>query len=208
MKLLKIAPLFLLLITLITSCTKEKSTELNGNTPGPGSTSDIRGDWKLVSISGVSTVRDTFIALGSQAVIISKYTYASTSASGSYTITNTDFISKGISYDFDGKLVYMAYEDGLLILNDSMDASSTIPPTNGTAPYKLQGADSLYFTSGGILSIQGSNTTNVTPGGCKYKLEGNKLTLTMKMQMSENIVQNGITGRRKLMADAIVVLQK
>ena len=207
MKLLKIAPLLLLLITLITSCTKEKSTELNGNTPG-STTSDLRGDWKLVSISGVSTVRDTFNALGSQAVIISKYTYASTSAAGSYTITNTDFISKGITYDFDGKLVYTAYEDGLLILNDSMDASSTIPPTNGTAPYKLQGTDSLYFTSGGILSIQGSNTTNVKPAGCKYKLEGNKLTLTMKMQMSESIVQNGITGRRKLMADAIVVLQK
>lgn len=206
MKFLKITPFFLLLLTLFNSCSKEKSTELNGNTPGGGP--DIRGDWKLVSVAGVSLVRDTFNAFGSQAVILSNYRYASTSVAGSYTITSTDFISKGISYDFDGTLVYKAYEDGLLILDDSMDVSNTIPPTNGTAPYKLQGADSLYFTSGGIMSIQGGNNNNVTPGGCKYKLEGNKLTLTMKAEMSETVVQNGITGRRKILFDASILLQK
>ena len=208
MKLLKITPLFLLLITLISSCTKEKSIDTGGTTPGSGSGADIRGDWRLISIAGSSNVKDSFDLGGMKYVGISLYSYTSKTASGTYTITATDFIGKNITYSVDGKLVMDVYLDGQLLNHIDTITTATVPNTNSSAPYTKQGSDSLYFTSGGVISVQGSPTNAVVPGGLKYKLEGNKLTLTMKQTQNETIVENGVSIIRKLNASATIVLQK
>jgi hypothetical protein len=207
MKLLKIAPVFFLLVVVLSSCSKEESFSANGNTPGSGSTG-ILGTWKLISISGSSAVKDSFDMAGIKYVGTSLYSYTSTTASGTYTITATDFIGKDIAYKADGKLVMDIYMDGQLLTHIDTITPIDIPPTNATAPYIKQGSDSLYFTGGGMFSMQGGTSTTVVPGGLKYKLEGNKLTLTMKQVSNETIVENGVSIIRKLNAAATVVLQK
>lgn len=207
MKLLKIVPIFLLFIVLLSSCSKEESFSANGNTPTSGS-SDIQGIWKLISISGSSAVKDSFDMAGFKYVGTSLYSYASTSAAGTYTITATDFIGKGVTYKANGKLVMDIYMDGQLLSHLDTITPIEVPPTDATAPYTKQGSDSLYFTGGGMFSMQGSATTTVVPGGLKYKLEGNKLTLTMKQVSNETIFENGVSIIRKLNASATVVLQK
>lgn len=206
MKLLKLFPLFSILLLLISSCSKEKSIDSNGTTPG--ASADIRGDWRLISIAGSSNVKDSFDLGGTKYVGISLYSYASKTASGTYTITATDFIGKNITYTVDGKLVMDVYLDGQLLSHIDTITPATIPPTNSSAPYTKQGTDSLYFTSGGVIAVQGSPTSAVVPGGLKYKLEGNKLTLTMNQVTNETIIENGVSIVRKLNASANVVLQK
>ncbi len=208
MKILKPLAFLAFIAIIANSCSKEKSIDTNGSNPSSGTGADIRGDWRLVSIAGSSTVKDSFDLGGMKYVGNSIYSYTSKSASGTYTITATEFIGKNIAYDADGKLMMDVYLDGQLINRIDTITPVTVPPTNSSAPYIKQGADSLFFTGGGVITVQGSPTSAVVPGGLKYKLEGNKLTLTMNQVTNETVVENGVSIVRKLNASANIVLQK
>lgn len=214
MKILKSVTLFALVAFLFTSCSKEESIDTGGiGTPGTGgsgsgSTTDIKGTWKLISMSGSSAVKDSFDMAGLKYVGTSLYTYASTSASGTYTITATDFIGKDITYKANGRLITDIFMDGQLITHIDTTAPIEIPLTNSASPYTKHGSDSLYFVGGGMFSMQGNGTTTVVPGGLKYKIEGNKMTLTMKQVSNETVTENGISVIRKMDVSASVILQK
>jgi hypothetical protein len=159
-------------------------------------------------MSGSSAVKDSFDMAGLKYVGTSLYTYASTSASGTYTITATDFVGKDITYKATGKLIMDVYMDGQLLTHVDTTSPIEIPLTNSASPYIKQGSDSIYFVGGGMFSMQGNGTTTVVPGGVKYKIEGNKMTLTMKQVSNETVTENGISVIRKMDASASVVLQK
>jgi hypothetical protein len=211
MKLLKIAPL-LLLIAFLSSCTKEESID-SGSGSGSGNPSSgagIQGNWKLVSISGASgfsTVENTG-GVETKAEIVLRF--ASQNPVGIYNITSSLFKGVGVGYDYNGTLYMREFENNVIQFEDSSDMNLNIPPSNSESKYKLIGADSIYFDAGGIVAptAPGSTPAATTGVGCKYKLEGKRLTFIMKTSIPQLMNQNGITLMVTQNADVNIVLEK
>ena len=208
MKLLKIVPL-LLLVAFLSSCSKEESIDSGSGNGNPSSGSGIQGTWKLVSSSGTTGFSSTQDDAGNEIKMEAILKYTSQNPVGVYNITAASFKSVGIGYDYIGKLTMLSYENNVLQLEDSIDLNTTIPPTSAETKYKLIGNDSIYFEAGTLTSpsAPGSPTTTI-PAGCKYKLEGNRLTFFMKMNMPQIINQGGITVKFTQYVDVSIVLQK
>lgn len=190
----------LLFLLILSSCKKDSSAS--------NSQDNLQGSWKLVSISGVSEVTDNYQEFGSTYKDIATYTYSSTSVSGTYEITATNFNGQGIAYTTTGTIAFKGYEDGALYMNFTQSSPATIPASNSTSVYKKVGTDSLYFSSGSLINISSGTSSPVTPGGLKYKLEGNKLTINTGGSEKSTVSQNGVTVNRTLNATATIILQK
>ncbi|RXK59234.1 hypothetical protein ESA94_13920 [Lacibacter luteus] len=190
------------------SCSKEKSFSANGsNGSGTGS---IQGNWKFISTSGItstSTVENNS-GIESKAEIILRY--ASSNPVGVYNISGTIFKGVGVGYDYNGKLILRQLENNVVQFEDSSDISMPMPPSNSESKYKLIGTDSIYFETGALSgpSAPGSTAPAVTGVGCKYKLEGNRLTFIMKTSIPQVITQNGITLKVTQSTDVNIVLEK
>jgi hypothetical protein len=192
MKLKNLTLVLAVIILAATSCKKEKS-----ETPSP-----IAGNWKLVSIAGNSLVtRDiTFGSDNQKTETIT--TFTSSNPKGQYKITSNAFDAEGIGYDYTGSVTVKDYENGVLQSEDTAPTSATIAPTNGTSQYKLVGNDSIYFANNAL----GNATPE--PGGCKYKLEGTKLSLFINSSSTATASQSGFSVTNKVSTVLIVVLQK
>lgn len=209
MKLLKIAP-FLFLVAFLSSCTKEESIDSGSGSNNPASGSGIKGTWKLVSISGTSgfsTVENTG-GVEMKAEVLLRF--ASQNPVGVYNITSSLFKGVGIGYDYNGTLIMREFENNVLQFEDSSDMNMPMPPSNSESKYKLIGADSIYFEAGGIVAptAPGSTPAATTGVGCKYKIEGKRLTFIMKTSIPQLMSQNGITLMVTQTADVNIVLEK
>lgn len=211
MKLLKVVPI-LLLVAFISSCSKEQSIDSgSGSGSGtPASGSSIQGNWKLISTSGITSTSTVDNTSGTEMKAEVLLRYISKNPVGIYTITSSLFKGVGVGYDYEGKLFIRQYENNVLQIEDSSDINMTIPPSSSESKYKLIGTDSIYFEAGALTgpSAPGSTPVATTPVGCKYKLEGKRLTFFMKMSMPQVITQNGITLKITQSADVNIVLEK
>ncbi len=175
---------------------------------GSGS-SGLIGRWKLISTGGTTIASSEIDVLGDKLLAENTLIYTSSNAIGFYDITSTEFKGNGIGYDFSGRLILKVYENGVLINETpSLIPSSTIPASNPTSKYKLVGADSIYFEgSTGAVQFQAGGTATV-PAGCRYKIEGNRLTMRMKYSASYTSSNSGITSLDKQWADVEVILER
>jgi len=197
-KIILAAALFFSLI--LSSCKKD--------TNSGGTQNSIQGNWKLISVSGISQVTDTYQQYGSAYKNISNYTYSSSTASGSYNITSTNFDGQSIAYNTTGTLTMKIYQDNNLLLDNSQSSQAAITATNSTSTYKKIGTDSLYFVSGSLINVSTGTSSSMTPAGMKYKIEGTKLTLSMDQTQSSIITQSGVSVNRLMHATATVTLQQ
>ena len=209
MKILKSVTVLTLTVFLFTSCTKEESIDTGGVGPS-GSGTGIQGTWKLISISGTtgaSTVEnDAGVEMKAEILL----RFASQNPVGVYNITSSLFKGVGVGYDYNGMLFMREYENNVLQFEDSTDMNLNIPPSNAETKYKLIGSDSIYFEAGGIVTptAPGSTPGTTSGTGCKYKLEGNRLTFIMKASFPQLMTQNGITLMVTQIADVSIVLEK
>jgi hypothetical protein len=201
---LKFTYLLLAAVIMISCGRKLKAPEMNGS----GSTGLI-GNWNLVSTSGTTTATSELDFFGDLLKIeaISKYT--SSNPKGYYKITSSSMDAVGIGYDFTGTVILNSYENNILETSDTTGFPfSTIAPVNNSNPYKTVGSDSLTFTNNGPGITTPTGGTMTSPGGCRYKIEGNKLTLTIKHTSTSTGNSGGIPTSDKQIIDAVVVLQK
>ncbi len=182
MKLLKIAP-FIFLVTFISSCTKEESID-SGSGSNTGQTS-LQGTWKFISNNGTINEAASFNVGGDEIKIENISTLSTKNPVGVYRITQTDFNGEGIGYDLTGTSAIKTYENGVLQSENTIPIDQNVPPTNLGSKYKLIGADSIYFATGAPGNPAGG-------GGCRYKLEGKKLSLFMITDTTMVTDQGGI----------------
>ena len=207
MKILRSLTILALAIFLFTSCTKEESIDTGGTgTPGTGgsgsgSGSGIQGNWKFVSATG-STAISNSVNIGSDVLkteAISNFT--SSNPKGTYSISATNITGNGIGYDHTGTSSTKVYENGVLQNEITLPASGTVPPTNTSSSYKLIGTDSLYFET--------SAPGTANSGGCKFKLEGTKLTLFMNINTKSLTDLGGtIVSADNIHVNTTIILQK
>jgi hypothetical protein len=171
-------------------------------------TSGIIGIWKLTSTSGITGASSEIDILGDILKAETNMQYTSSNHKGYYNITSTEFNGVGIGYDFAGNLTLKVYENDVLQSEITNPVNSTIAPVNITNSYKPIGNDSIYFTGTPPGVELPSGTTPTGAGGCKYKLEGNKLTMFTKYNTSSTSIDNGFISKNKQSVDVTVVLER
>lgn len=204
MKLLKPITLLTLISFFILSCSKEKSIDTGGTgTPGTGgSGTGIQGNWKFVSNNGTLHEIASFNLGGDEIKIENLSTLSTKNPVGQYRITQTDFNAEGVGYNLTGSSAIKTYENGVLQSENTIPVNENVPPTNLNTKYKLIGADSIYFSAGAPGNPSGGS------GGCKYKLEGKKLSLFMKTDTTMVTDQGGIITTEIQKINFTLVLEK
>ncbi|NCU04186.1 MAG: hypothetical protein GXC73_09395 [Chitinophagaceae bacterium] len=192
MKLRNFTPILTVIILAATSCKKEGSEN---------SSSLLSGNWKFVSATGSTTVTNS-VTFGSDVMKTEATTsFTSSNPKGSYNMTATQITGNGIGYDFTGSSITKVYTNNVLLNQLTVPTTGTIPPTNLSSTYKLIGTDSLYFET----KVPG--TANA--GGCKFKLEGTKLTLFMKINTKSFTDIGGATvSADNIHVNTTIILQK
>jgi hypothetical protein len=202
MKLLKIAPIILLLITLISSCTKEESIDTGGTgNPSTGSGA-LQGTWKFVSITGKDSTVHIYRDAGTELRFEIVANLSSSNPKGSYIFSGNTITAQGVGYDYQSPVTEREYENNVFQSEQIIPLNGTIAPVSGSSQYKLIGTDSMYLDNnmlGGMSSA---------PGGLKYKIEGSKLSLFVKEIYADSAIDNGVMVIEKINTSVTVVLQK
>ncbi len=190
----------LILFTAV-SCSNEKSVD-TGNGGNGGSQANLQGTWKFVSLSGTLTEIAAYNLGSDDFKIENFFTLSSKNPVGVYKITATNFNGEGIGYDFTGLSNIKSYQNGVLQSDNTIPFNENVPATNTFSTYKLIGSDSIYFETGA------PGDPNGDAGGCRYKLEGKKLSLFQKSDTSVVSDQGGITLKETQKVNFTLVLEK
>lgn len=194
MKLKNLTPFLAVIILAVTSCKKETSE--------PDS-SPISGNWKLNSIASTTIGTTTLTQAGYELKFENTAIFASTTTKGVYQISSTAINGEGIGYDYTGTTSIKQYEDGILESEVTNPLNGTVPATNASSQIKLIGNDSIYFVNNAV------GGTTSAPGGCKYKIEGNILSLFINQTTTSNTnLGGGTTSTDKQNIMMTVLLQK
>lgn len=189
-------PFFLLVFIAIifASCGKDKSnTDLSG----------IQGTYKLKFLSAKTSSTVTDGDRG-KAVTVSQYTTINNS--GTIVIDASKFNGTGLTYEIKATATTSYYEDNQFIDSSSTPFNSIIPPTNSSAPYKLIGADSIYFENGSFASDIGTGQNGGNGG--KYTFSGKTLSIMQHATKDTMIRFSGETFRQVDVAQATFVMEK
>jgi hypothetical protein len=182
-------------IAIIISCKKEDAKT---------NSSSIDGTYKFESIS--AKTNSTIIGNdGEKMVTISDYN--SSDNKGTVVFDNGHATSKDLSYSVNSVATGYFYENGILTDSTSLPYSVTVPASNSVSTYKLVGADSIYFSQGGFVSI-GSATATSNTGGGHYKISGNQLIFNLTGSKDSTFAISGVTFQMKESVIASVVLSK
>jgi hypothetical protein len=180
------------IIIAATSCKKEGSET---------SSSQLSGNWKFVSATGSTTITNSVNFGGDVLKTEGISNFTSSNPKGTYNMTATQITGNGIGYDFTGTSITKVYENNVLQNQVSMPMNGTISPINTSSTYKLIGTDSLYFET------EAPGTAN--SGGCKFKLEGTKLTLFMNINTkSFTDIGGGTVSADNIHVNSTIILQK
>ena len=113
----------------------------------------------------------------------------------------------GWGYTVDDVANGYFYEDNVLIDSMELPVVVTSPPASSTVSYKLVGADSIYYEAGGIVNVGGQTTTS-GPGGARYKIENDILTMTQYYSGTNTGSNQGVQYTQTNSAKATVRMQK
>ncbi len=196
MKITSTLTTMLFAILFLFSCKKESNQSTS---------SGLVGNWKFISSAGTTTASSAFTLAGTAIKVETILNYTSSNPKGVYKISQTTFSGEAVGYDYQGNLTVKQYEDNILQSEDTNPVNTTIPPSNISSQYKLIGTDSIYF-EGNAPGTQ--NGASGTPGGCKYKIEGTKLSLFMNTNTTKTSNQGGIITTDNQKALVTIVLEK
>jgi hypothetical protein len=195
----------LLVAVIMTSCERKlRAPDVAGS-----GTSGLIGKWNLVSTGGFTTASSEFDVFGDLIRLENKLTYTSSNPKGYYDITSTQLKAVNIAYDYSGTANIKVYENNVLQSDDNVPFPPTpIGPSNEAATIKIVSNDSIAFLNTSPVVVQGASGTFAAPTGCKYKIEGSKLTLFIKFSSTTTSNTGGTVSVDKISADVNLVLQK
>jgi hypothetical protein len=84
----------------------------------------------------------------------------------------------GIGFSINDNTYTYMYVSGVLLDSVAYPFSTAMQVQDTTAAYQKIGTDSLYFQSGGLISIVSGGTLPATPSGCKLKFSGSTMVMT------------------------------
>ena len=190
---------------LFISCERKlRPPDMNGSGPA-----GLIGEWKFVSTGGTTIASSEMTLAGDKLKIEAIFKYNSTNPKGIYRISSSSIDAVGVAYDYSGIVILNSYENNVLDVSDTTVLPVTpYPPISNSTGYKTVGTDSIAFTTNPPFVQLPNGGTMTSPGGCRYKIEGKKLTLLMKHNSSTTSSTGGILTTDKQNIDVTLVLEK
>ncbi len=113
-------------------------------TPPVTGNNKIEGTWNFagVRVNSIATISES----GAKATLYNDYTTFNNK--GVMVIDGSTFKITGLSYSIDAVIRNVLYMDGVLVSDMQMPFQMDMDPYNASNPYKLVGADSIYFSAG------------------------------------------------------------
>jgi hypothetical protein len=181
-------------ILILGSCKKDNDT-----TP-----TSIEGTYKIKSLSAKTNA----IVTGSDGEkIVTTSDYTTINNQGTLVFDPSNLTYTGLTYSIDAEAKYYIYLDNELLDSSIFPLQFTLPSTNGAAPYKLIGADSIYFPQGSVTSGAMGNTQTLASGG-RYSFNGNLLTITQHVSKDSTFQDSGDTFNLTESGVSIIVIEK
>ena len=193
--------LSILTVLFFVSCQKEIS-----DVQAPANQNNLLGDYKFISMDVNTRVTQELTLGGDVEKTVTVSNYTTNDNSGTITFDATSFISKDLAYSFATVAKIYLYTNGALVDSLELPFQSSLPPFSSSSPYKMVGADSIYF-SGGTL-VTGGATQQVGPNGARLRFEGTKLFLTSRYNNNTTTSTQGITVLSTQQATTVITLQK
>jgi hypothetical protein len=197
LSLLSILTLFLF------SCQKESSNNEQK------SENELTGTWNLLHLDmeGENSIEVSSDDLGSIKNIVFM-DYLTTNNKGSITFEESKLASNNLSYDVTGTFSVKQYMDNLLVNSYDSAINIAMPPSSSTTDYVRISADSIYCPNGAFINVEGADGLESKPAGIKYKVDGDRLIMTIKQKESEVLTEEGITQETNSNVTCVVTLQK
>ena len=200
----KLCILFAATIVFMSCERKLRAPDMNGT-----STSGLIGEWKFIATQGTTNATSEMTLAGDRLKIEAIMNYVSNNAKGIYKINSATMDAVGVSYDYTGRIVLNSYENNILETSDTTILPVTpYGPLSNSTGYKTVGTDSITFTTNtpGVQLPNGGTMTS--PGGCRYKIEGNRLTMFIKHTSTTTGSSGGILTTDRQIIDVNLVLER
>jgi hypothetical protein len=197
------------------SCQKEASVELPNNSPGNSGGNNSNGSggssngseigtWKFISMHS-TTSQAVETKIGSETVKdVTTSDYITENNTGTLKFDGSNCTMTGIGYSVNTTVTATEYTNGVAGTSFQSPMSVVLSPTDGTAPYKKIGTDSLYFATGAMSTVGTSGTVQSLPAGYKLRYYGSdSMTMSTVYDDVQLTVVSGISA--KITSHAVVV---
>ena len=135
----------------------------------------IKGDWNFVDITAETQSSSEYVLPGSSRKTLAFMDYITTNNHGTVTIDDSMIHTMDITYTVSSTIKTYTYVDGVLIDSNETSINMAFPETESIAPYKVIGADSIFFPKGGFTDIAASRFKTRPSAAKKVVIEGNTL---------------------------------
>jgi len=193
--------------TVLYSCSKDDTKPAAENPDTLNGTYDFVG--MTVASQSQVTVTGTVDGVSTNLKTITTSYYITKNNGGTVTVDGTYFNCTDFIYSVDTVVNAKSYSNGVLEAEEDILFKFDAPKLSSKAPYKLVGADSVYFEKGFVENPDGSGTgVATTPSGSKYSWSGDTLILRTKVAMTNQQLQGPYTTNTVNLADQVVKLKK
>lgn len=207
------ALLFLSIVSLfLFSCQKERSfAEDDGNSGGTGGSVELNGTWRFVGMVAQTGSDMTLTEFGSSTRTLSVLDYTSINPTGTVSFSGNTMKTTNIGYDMEGETVMSMYEDGVLLMEQTVDAEGTVPPTSGNSSFTRIGSDSLRFN--GMPIVAGAPAGMNPPAGtvnmgARYRMSNDTLYMRFRFDDDLPMPDPSFTGTMRIFGDMTIALKK
>lgn len=217
------------ILLMLASCSKEKSVDTLGATPGSGTnggnggnggnsggtggTSDGSevGTWTFIGMhcNTSQTVEYSDFSGNIKAVTVSDY--STNNNAGTIKFDGSTMTATGLAYTMNSTATSTIYLNGAAQAPYTFPFSANIPSTtSSTATYQKISTDSIYIQSGVFTGMDPSGTGTIQgiPSGYKLKWDGNKMYMSMSYQQTSNVSQLGQQQKVTISVSSVTTLQK
>jgi hypothetical protein len=213
---------FCSILLALVSCSKEKSIDTLGATPG-GSSGNGNGNgsgtggssngsevanWKFVSMHVVTNETMEFDMMGVSTKVITTSDYTTNDNAGYFKFDGSAMATTDWAFSVNTQQKLTMTAAGQSYPAQNMPFTAQLDPTTETSNYKKIGTDSLYFAAGVTLGLNTSGFEDQRPAGCKLKWDGDKLYMTWSYTEASTGDYNGITGKVTGKYTYVTTLQK
>ena len=224
----KLTPFLFLgcILLVLASCSKEKSVDTLGNTPGSGANGgnggsnggnggttngSENGAWTFMGMHANTYQSVEFNNGISNQKLVTVSDYLTQNNAGTITFDGSKMTSTGLAYDMNSTATTYIYTDNTLEDSLTFPFSAAIPSTTASnATYKKVSADSIYIQSGVFTGMDpsGSGTVQGLPSGYKLRFDGDKMYMSMSYSQTQNQVVSGMTQKITMRVTSVTTLQK
>jgi len=162
------------------------------NTPVTGN-SKIEGTWNFAGVSESST--NTSNVGNTKAMMFRNYTTSENN--GVCVIDGTHFGITGLSFKIDAMVRTVMWMNGELVTDMDIPLQLTMDPYSARNPYKLIGADSIFFSKG-VMEIPsyGGSVMEVQAAGGRISWLGD--TLVFNLSINQTVSGSVVVATEKM----------